>query len=181
MAGLEAQAILDFWISIGSGAWFSQNDEIDNRIREKFSAIHAHAAAGDKEEWREKPESCLALIILLDQMSRNIYRGDGKAFAQDAEARAAANHAAANDFPRATNPSLSLFYYMPFMHSESILDQNRCMSLMHGIGAYGILKYVHSHREVIVRFGRFPHRNRSLGRHSTLAEREYLKPGGSGH
>jgi uncharacterized protein (DUF924 family) len=181
MAGeTQPRDVLDYWKSIGPEGWFRKDEAIDREIVEKFGEIHARAAAGALTDWRAKPDSALALIIVLDQFSRNMFRGDARTFAQDALALDLACEALANGFDERVPAELSTFFYMPFMHSESILDQERCVALFHAHGGGESLKYAIIHHDVIARFGRFPHRNSVLGRHTTPAEAAFLEAGGFG-
>ncbi len=159
-------------------AWWTKNDEFDKTIIDRFGATHASCANGELAKWEDEPDSCLALVILLDQFSRNMFRGDPRTFAQDEQALNAARKAIAAGFDRRCDPQISDFFYMPFMHSECIGDQNECVKLMHARSGEGGLKAAIQHREIIARFGRFPHRNQLLGRHTTPAEQAFLDGGG---
>jgi uncharacterized protein (DUF924 family) len=180
MTANEVAELLDYWRSIGPKAWFSSGETVDSDIREKFSSLHGRAARGELESWRESPESCLALVILLDQISRNLYRGDHRAFAQDANAREVADYAVSRNFDHLVDDNLAFFFYMPFMHGESLADLDRCGRLIHARGLHNVLRYVRLHRDVIERFGKYPHRNALLGRHTTPAEAEFLNSSGFG-
>lgn len=171
------QAILDYWRALGPQGWFRKDEAVDREIGERFGKLHAEASAGLLDHWRGEPGPCLALVIILDQFSRNMFRGDARAFAQDALALQIAREAIAAGFDRQVDPVLRSFLLMPFMHSESIVDQQRAVALFHALGAEG-LKYAIIHRDVIARFGRFPHRNAALGRHTTRAEEAFLAAGG---
>jgi uncharacterized protein (DUF924 family) len=174
----QAEELLAFWRSIGPKAWFGTSDAIDSQIRAKFSSLHEQAARGELDGWRDSADSSLALVILLDQFSRNLYRGDRRAFAQDAMAREVAGHAMRHGFDQRVDGDLAFFFYMPFMHSESLADQDRCSRLVHAKGLHNVLRFVRLHRGIIERFGRYPHRNEVLGRHTTPAEAEFLNDGG---
>ena len=133
---------------------------------------------GGTSDWAETPEGALALVLLLDQFSRNMFRGSPKAFAQDEMARAIAREAIDAGFDQEVAPDLRCFFYLPFMHSEAIADQERCVALCHALGAAAISRYAREHERIIRRFGRFPHRNPILGRHTTPAEQAFLDGGG---
>lgn len=171
--------VLNFWASIGPKGWWTKDDNIDRQIIEKFSDTHAQATAGDLDHWAETADGALALIIVLDQFSRNMFRGDSKTFAQDAKALQLAKKAIGAGFDKRAMKELRLFFYLPYEHSESILDQKQSVLLMHSLGYNpDNMKAVLEHREIIERFGRFPHRNTVLGRHTTPAEQAYLDSGG---
>ena len=181
MAGdIGAETILDYWKSLGQEGWFNKDEAVDRGIGERFAETHAKAAAHALDDWRQAPDSCLALVIMLDQFSRNMFREDGRAFAQDSYALELANHALVEGFDKQVEPALRSFFFMPFMHSECIGDQQRCIALFHGLGGGEALKHALVHHDIIARFGRFPHRNPLLGRHTTPAEQAYLDGGGFG-
>jgi uncharacterized protein (DUF924 family) len=177
-ASLGPGDVVAYWRSAGPDKWFKKDEAFDREISERFSALHAEAAAGRKDSWAGNAEGALALILVLDQFSRNIFRGRPQAFAQDDKARAIADAALAAGFDREAPPELRSFFYLPLMHSESIFDQERCVALCHGLPERGTLPYARDHEKIIRRFGRFPHRNLILGRHTTPAERLFLEGGG---
>jgi uncharacterized protein (DUF924 family) len=171
--------VMAFWAEAGEEKWFRKNEAFDHLMQERFAALHAEAAAGRLADWAETPEGALALILLLDQFSRNMFRGKPQCFAQDAMAVEVAGKSLQAGFDRSVDPKLRSFFYMPFMHSESIGDQERCVALFHELtGSREGLKYALEHRKIIRRFGRFPHRNAILGRHTTPAEQSFLDGGG---
>jgi uncharacterized protein (DUF924 family) len=174
----RAQEIIEFWQGLGEAAWFVRSDEVDDRIRERFAALHAEASSGALDGWMQDPDECLALIILLDQFSRNMFRGSARAFASDAQALAVANHALARGFHLRVDRALIDFVFMPLMHSESIIDQHRCVALMHAFSGPTAFEFAILHRRIIQRFGRYPHRNAVVGRATTPAEKAYLDNGG---
>jgi uncharacterized protein (DUF924 family) len=175
----KAQEVLDYWKSIGPKGWWRRDEAVDAEIRRRFGETHKLAAAGKLDDWRQDPESCLALVIVLDQFSRNMFRADARAFAADKLAREVGDHALHQGFDDRTEPDLRSFFFMPFMHSEEIADQDRCVRLFHAEGGGGdALKYAILHRDIIRRFGRFPHRNAALGRAPTAAETAFLAAGG---
>jgi uncharacterized protein (DUF924 family) len=176
-------AVLDYWFGPGNQygihhkRWFVKDPAFDEEIREKFSGLHDQLAK--HPVWLDDAKSCLARIVVLDQFPRNMYRGTARAFATDALALAAARLALGRGWDRSMLDVEKLFVYLPFEHSESLADQDRCCELMRGM-APEIVDYAERHRAIIRRFGRFPHRNSILGRESTPEEIEFLKTPGSG-
>ena len=176
------QEILDFWFGApgepGHGEdreiWFKPNLDFDADIRRRFSSDYTDAAAGRREDWLREPGACLAYILLLDQFPRHIFRGDRRAWATDAKARAASELALARGFDAALAPNARKFLYMPYMHSELISDQRRSVSLFRSVGDEVAMTAALRHLEIIERFGRFPHRNAVLGRRSTPEEEAFL-------
>ncbi len=175
-----ASDILQFWFKeSGRRKWFSGGASFDADIRRRFSDHHAAAAAGLLDHWRTAPLSALALIIILDQFSRNLFRRDPRAFAADTQCRTIANGALARRFDRVVDSAARPFLYLPFMHSEELSDQRRSVALFKAtLPASTNLRYAIDHARIIERFGRFPHRNEILGRRSTSAEEAYLHHGG---
>lgn len=183
----KAAALLDFWFGApdtpehdeARKVWFTVDPDFDAALRERFLADQQRAAAGGYDGWASERDSCLALILLLDQLPRNLYRGTPQAFASDAKARATARHAVAQGFDRALPPVRRAFVYLPFEHSEDLGDQTQAVRLFAalppGKEADEQLWYARRHYEIIARFGRFPHRNRVLGRASTAEEETFLK------
>ncbi|KSB91472.1 hypothetical protein AS593_05440 [Caulobacter vibrioides] len=176
------QDILGFWTEAGPKKWFEKNWAFDEAIRLKYEPTHHAAARGDYDDWVETPEGSLALIIVLDQFPRNLYRRSGHAFATDGKARAVARAAIAKGHDTAAPPELRYFFYLPFEHSESLADQELCIELCAGMqadtGDEDSIKWAIIHRDIIARFGRFPHRNVALGRETTPAEQAFLDEGG---
>ncbi|HLH48863.1 MAG TPA: DUF924 family protein [Roseiarcus sp.] len=170
--------IIQFWREAGSDKWFAADEAFDREIRARFLAAHEAAARDELAAWEERPQDALALLILLDQFPRNIFRRSAHAFAADPLARRAAAKALAHGFDRATDKALRLFFYLPFMHSEALADQDRSLLLFEALGDAEQLKYAVIHRDIIARFGRFPHRNRVLGRVTTPEEQRFLDEGG---
>ena len=169
--------ILQFWlVDHGFDDWFKKNDAFDAAIRDRFSGDVEAASRGDYDHWQQDADGALALIILLDQMPRNLFRGDPRAFATDAKATEAARRAIASGFDMQQPVDRRLFYYMPFEHCEDLDDQELCIKLMaERIGDAEFVRYAEMHRDIIARFGRFPHRNAVLGRPSTEEELAFLK------
>ncbi len=170
--------IVAFWREAGPPKWFLKDDGFDASIRQLFGPLHAQAAAGGKDDWAETPDGALALLLLLDQFSRNLYRGSPQAFAQDEKARQIARKAVEAGFDQTVDPAFRTFFYLPFTHSESILDQELCVRLSHRLPDPDSLRWARIHEKIIRRFGRFPHRNKVLGRHTTPAEQAFLDSGG---
>jgi uncharacterized protein (DUF924 family) len=179
---------LGFWFGEKPGAqraeWFRKDAAFDALIRSRFGALHEAASRRELESWREAPLSMLALVVVLDQFSRNLFRGDPRAFAQDAYALECANQALARGDEAALLPVQRQFLYLPLEHSEDLADQERCVELMRTLEAFpetkGLAEWAEKHRAIVARFGRFPHRNTALGRASTPEEIEFLKQPGSG-
>lgn len=170
------EALLAFWFEeTGPKRWFAHDRVLDEEIDARFSALYAEAAAGRCDDWAESADGALALVILLDQFSRNLFRDDPRAFAMDAKALGVAESALEHGFDQATPPERRPFLYMPFMHSEDLADQRRSVALFAALeGGEGWLGYARSHMRIIERFGRFPHRNEMLGRVDTPEEAAWL-------
>jgi uncharacterized protein (DUF924 family) len=178
-AGVEPDGVIAFWQSAGPEKWFKKDADLDRAIAERFATLHAEAAAGGRRGWAESPNGALALVLILDQFSRNMFRGLPKAFAQDDMAVAVSVAAIDAGFDAKVAPELRAFFFMPFMHAERISDQERCMRLCHACSP-GNLPYAREHAAIIRRFGRFPHRNAILGRHTSPTEQAFLDAGGFG-
>jgi uncharacterized protein (DUF924 family) len=163
--------------------WFEKSEAFDRRVRERFLPAYELGAAGGLARWKSEPRDCLALIVLLDQFPRNMFRGTPRAFAADAVALEAARRAVAQGHDQALLPVERLFAYLPFEHSETLEDQQRACELMQPLEAFeetaDAYRYAVAHRDIIQRFGRFPHRNAILGRASTSEEIDFLKQPGS--
>lgn len=169
------QDILDFWYSKEmQRRWFASTPDLDTSIREKYGLLWRQAAGGELDGWKETPESCLALIIVLDQFPLNMFRGKAESFKTEQLAVATTKHAIAMGFDRQLPAERLGFLYMPLMHSENLADQDLCVSLFEAARLENNLRFARHHRELIRRFGRFPHRNHIIGRQSTQAEIEYL-------
>lgn len=177
---LDADAVIRFWfVELNSSDWFNKNPVLDRTVAERFGAVHAAAARCELQAWRATAAGRLAEIVVLDQFSRNIFRDRPESFAQDALALALAQEAIAAGAAAALSPVQRAFLYMPFMHSESALIHAEAERLFSEPGLEGNLDYERQHRAIIDRFGRYPHRNRILGRASTLEEQEFLRQPGS--
>lgn len=170
--------IITFWTNAGPKQWYAHNPRFDEAIRLKFEATHHAAARGEYDAWATTPEGTLALLILLDQFPRNLYRKSGHAFATDPKARAIARAAAERGWHAAVEPQMRQFMLLPFQHSEDLADQDHGLSLAEALDDPELLKWHKIHRDIIVRFGRFPHRNPMLGRVTTGEEQAFLDEGG---
>ncbi|QFR34580.1 DUF924 family protein [Ancylobacter sp. TS-1] len=170
--------ILDFWRAAGPERWFEKDDAFDAAIRARFLDAYEAAAAGELDGWEETAEGSYALILLLDQFPRNLFRGSPRAFATDAAARNVADRAVARGFDRAFDLPERRFLYMPFMHSEELADQERCLALCEAADDPEGVHHAVVHRDIIRDFGRFPHRNPVLGRDSSDEEHAFLAAGG---
>jgi len=183
----RVEAILNFWFGRPGTSeygksrqvWFTKNAEFDREIRSQFMSDYEEAAAGKLNHWQASPLSCLAAIVLLDQFSRNMFRGTPQAFATDPQALAAAQHAVANGFDRDLLSVQRWFLYLPFEHAEDLELQRQSVALFEQLGDdpanADVISYAIRHLQVIERFGRFPHRNQILGRETTPEEAEFLQ------
>src|SRR5215475_15057517 len=177
----SAPDIVSFWQKAGPDRWFKKDSAFDDEIRERFLAAHEAATAGHLSGWEQTAQGALALLILLDQFPRNMFRGEARAFATDALARAVAAGALVRGFDGQVPKELFNFFYLPFEHSEDIADQERCIALNKATGDAENLKWAELHADIIRRFGRFPHRNAALGRVTTPEEQAFLDGGGVRH
>lgn len=176
---LRPRDVLDFWFAAGPEKWFAKDAGFDAEIAKRFGALHAQGSTGALDEWANDGQGALALLILLDQFSRNLYRNDHRAFTQDAQALRIAEQSIARRFDVETPITARKWFYMPFMHSEELQMHEK------GLGFFATrlndpetLKYAEIHLDVIRRFGRFPHRNAVLGRVTTPEEQSFLDMGG---
>jgi uncharacterized protein (DUF924 family) len=178
----KARAIIEFWVDeVGPKGWYQGTDALDQSIRDKFMEDWEAAKAGTYDGWARCPEKSLALLILLDQFPRNMFRDDPRAFSTDKKAREVANLAIEQGFDKRTDEPQRQFYYLPLMHSECLQHQERCVRLIKDrMPEYGDSNLLHAkvHREVIRKFGRFPYRNDVLGRTNTPPEQAFIKDGG---
>jgi len=173
----EAAAVVDFWREVGPALWFAKDAAFDRRFRERFLALHEQAARGGLDHWRKTADGAMALAILLDQFPRNAFRGTSRMYATDERARHIAHGAIVAGHDKVFEPELRVFLYLPFGHSESLADQDRGVALCEPLGEPN-LSHARHHRDIIGRFGRFPHRNPILGRPITEEEQRYLDSGG---
>lgn len=169
--------VLAFWRAAGPDKWFEKDDAFDAEIRARFLATYEAAVAG-RLAWDETPDGALALVIVLDQFPRNMFRDSARAFAADPLARAVASRAIERGFDQVAAPSERSFFYLPFEHSEALADQERCIALNRAAGDADAVKWAELHANIIRRFGRFPHRNQALGRATTPDEQAFLDGGG---
>lgn len=179
---ITADDVLNFWFSeTDSANWFERSDAFDQEVRERFGDAVEDARDGKLAAWNDAPRGCLAVIILIDQFSRNIHRDSPLAWSADAAGLASAKLALARGHDQALDHNERKFLYMPLMHSEDLADQERCVELFRGLADEGAEDgeiahdFAVRHRDIIARFGRFPHRNDVLGRESTPEEVAFLK------
>jgi uncharacterized protein (DUF924 family) len=176
----EARAVLDFWfIESTPDNWFRKNDDFDGEIHDRFGPVYRRACDGELGDWIESPEGCLALVIVLDQFPRNMFRDDPRAFATDPHARILLRHMLDMGYDKGLGALQRQFLYMPLQHSENRDDQELSISLNATLGNEDVLKFAQAHKDIIDRFGRFPHRNAILGRESTSEELAFLAQPGS--
>jgi uncharacterized protein (DUF924 family) len=174
------RAILDFWFSPAARKrWFDADEAFDQEIAARFGQAWRRVAGGDLAGWPNTADGTLALVILLDQFPRNLFRGDPRAYATDQAARTFAAAALAHGLDAELPPERRRFLYLPFMHSEDVIDQRRCVALFAGLDDAESLDFARRHLAIVERFGRFPHRNAALGRETTAEEAAFLKEPGS--
>jgi len=174
----SAAEVISFWRDAGPDRWFTKDAAFDGQIRERFFDTYEAAAAGKLSGWEGDAQGALALLILLDQFPRNMFRGDARAFATDPLARAVAAGAIVRGFDSQVPADLRSFFYLPFEHSEDLADQERGIAFYKASGDADGLKWAEIHADIIRRFGRFPHRNAVVGRATTPEERKFLDDGG---
>ena len=170
--------VVGYWRIAGPQKWFAKNTAFDQAIALRFEAAHFAAARGKYDAWAAGAEGSLALLILLDQFPRNLFRDSGHAFATDGKALSIAKRAIGEGFDQQVEAELIQFFYMPLMHSEVLQDQEQCVVLCEALGTQQNIDYARIHRDIIARFGRFPHRNAALGRMTTPEEQTFLDDGG---
>jgi uncharacterized protein (DUF924 family) len=186
----RSDEVLDFWFGREGGPgyggfreeWFTKNPEFDAEVLSRFGDLYEEAAAGDLDGWRDDARSCLALVIVLDQFPRNMFRGDPNTYAADPKAQETAEYAVDHALDRELPEFQRAFLYMPFMHSEDLDHQRRAIELFGTLQEWGGADPTHYavlHMRIVERFGRFPHRNEILGRQTTPEEAEFLKEPGS--
>ena len=171
-------AILKFWREAGRDRWYKRNDAFDADVRQRYLDLWRKAAAGELSSWEATDDGALALTIVLDQFPRNMFRNDALTYASDRQARDIAARAIDRGTDGRIDPALLEFLYMPFMHSEHLPDQLRCIELFGATANTENRKYAERHADIVRRFGRFPHRNRILGRATTPEEQAFLDAGG---
>ena len=177
-ASVTPADILAFWRDAGPDRWYRRDDIFDAEVCRRFLDLWQSAAGGELSAWEASDDGALALVIVLDQFPRNLFRDDGRTYASDALAREVAQRAVENGVDARVDPALREFLYLPFMHSEHLPDQLRCIELSRVAGHAENLKWAEHHADIIRRFGRFPHRNRLLGRPCTPEEQAFLDEGG---
>jgi len=173
----RALSVTKFWRDAGEDAWFEKNEAFDADFRDRFLDLHYAAARRECDDWSDYAEGSLALMILLDQFPRNCFRGTGHMYATDPLAKHFAQKAVTAGHDLALEPKIRVFLYLPFEHSELLADQEKSVELTMA-NAPDDLKYAEEHRDIIRRFGRFPHRNKMLGRETTPEEKAFLDEGG---
>jgi uncharacterized protein (DUF924 family) len=170
--------VLAFWRAAGRERWYKRDDAFDADVRGRFLELWRKAAAGELSAWETTDDGALALVIVLDQFPRNMFRGDARTYSGDVLAREVASRAIAGGADGRVEPALLEFLYMPLMHSEHLADQLRCVELFRKTGHADNLKHAEDHADIIRRFGRFPHGNSVLGRATTPVEQAFLDGGG---
>jgi uncharacterized protein (DUF924 family) len=173
----RAADVVAFWREAGPSLWFAKDPEFDRRFRERFAREYAAAAREELGAWLSTPEGALGLVLLLDQYPRNAFRGTPRMYATDALARRSADAAIRAGHDRAIDAQLRVFMYLPFGHSEDLRDQERSVELVRSLGQPS-LSHAEGHRDIVRRFGRFPHRNTMLGRSMRPEEQKFLDEGG---
>lgn len=174
---VTAAEVVGFWCEAGPGKWFAKDADFDRRFRETFLDAHEAAARGDLDHWTTTSEGALALLLLLDQFPRNSFRGKPRMYATDAAARRIADAVIGAGLDQGVPRDLRTFFYLPFGHSEDLADQERSVALCAPLGPPHS-EHAERHRDIVKRFGRFPHRNPILGRNMTPEEQEFIDRGG---
>ena len=179
---MEPEFILNFWLDeVGPNCWYSSDDSLDGLIEQNFKETFEYILSGGNSLWLTYPSGALAYIIVLDQFSKNIFRGSKKSFAADRIALAASKQSIKYEFDLKINEPARQFFYLPLMHSENLYDQEKCIrQILQKLPLSGrnLLKHARAHRELIRSYGRFPNRNSQLGRANTHFEQEYFEHGG---
>ncbi|MCC4597912.1 DUF924 family protein [Xanthomonas campestris pv. phormiicola] len=170
--------VVEFWRSAGRERWFAANDSFDANVRQHFLDAHHAAARDEYAAWMDSAEGALALLLLLDQVPRNAFRGNAHAYATDGLARRYAQWALAAGYDLQVEPELRMFFYLPYEHAEDPVLQREAVELFSALGDADSLQWATQHEDIIQRFGRFPHRNAALGRESTQDEQRFLDEGG---
>src|SRR5579885_1866309 len=175
---MQVHQVLDFWRAAGAQRWFTRDDAFDAECRARFLDAHYVAARREFEQWMDDASGALALMILLDQIPRNVFRNSAHAYATDPLARHYARRAIESAFDGQVEPALRTFFYLPFEHSENLADQERALALYRDMPGENADRWARIHYDIIRRFGRFPHRNAALGRETTPEEKAFLDAGG---
>ena len=178
MSDVSPRDVLDFWIKAGPKKWWKKDADFDQQIASQFGETYRLACDGQLDHWSQSPEGALALILVLDQFSRNLHRNSPLAFAQDDRCVDLVKQQIASGNDRKMPSEINEFCYLPLMHSEALDDQDLCLAQMQRLDKEGNIKAAVEHRDIIERFGRFPHRNKVLGRETTTAEQRFLDEGG---
>ncbi|WP_369943165.1 DUF924 family protein [Xanthomonas medicagonis] len=178
MSQILPHAVVEFWRSAGRARWFATNESFDANVRQHLLDAHHAAARGEYPAWLDSAEGALALLLLLDQVPRNAFRGSAHAYATDGLARRYARLALAAGHDRQVEPELRMFFYLPYEHAEDPALQREAVELFSALGDADCLQWAVQHEEIIQRFGRFPHRNAALGRETTQEEQRFLDEGG---
>lgn len=174
----QSHEVVEFWRTAGAARWFARDDAFDAECATRFLHAHHAAARREFENWMADAQGALALLILLDQIPRNVFRGSAHAYATDGLAREYAQRALDAGFDGRVEPELRVFFYLPFEHSEELADQERSLFLHRALPGEGADRWARIHYDIIRRFGRFPHRNAALGRITTPEEQAFLHGGG---
>jgi len=177
-ADLSPGDVLAFWLAAGADRWFREDEAFDAEIRARFLGIYDDAAAGRLGSWENTQDGALAVVIILDQLPRNMFRGSARAYATDSMAQAVAGRAIARGFDQRIAMPARVFFYLPFEHSENPVHQEYCLTLLQATGDADLVEWGELHADIIRRFGRFPHRNAVLGRVTTPEEQAFLDNGG---
>ena len=167
--------VIAFWREAGPDRWFAKDTAFDQACRDRFTLTYEAAARGDLAEWELTPEGALAGVLLLDQFPRNMFRGTRRAYATDHAALMTADRAIERGYDQRVDPAFRRFFYLPFMHSESVRHQERSVALNESLGDPDSITWARHHHAIVARFGRFPHRNEILGRETTPEEAQFLK------
>ena len=179
---MEPEFILNFWLDeVGPNCWYSSDESLDGLIEQNFKETFEYILSGGNSLWLTYPSGALAYIIVLDQFSKNIFRGSKKSFAADRIALAASKQSIKYEFDLKVNEPARQFFYLPLMHSENLYDQEKCIRQILQklpLSGHNLLKHARAHRELIRSYGRFPNRNSQLGRANTHFEQEYFEHGG---
>ena len=173
-----SREVLSFWLAAGAKRWFTADETFDAEIRARFEEIYNDAATGRLSSWESICGGALALVILLDQFPRNMFRRTARAYTTNSLARAVARRAIARGFDQQCEMPARSFFYLPFEHSENLIDQEYCLKLMHATGDADLIKWAEHHADFVRRFGRFPHRNAILGRMTAPEEQAFLDSDG---
>jgi len=178
--GITPESVIDFWQNeVGPKGWYVVEPALDQEIRDRYLDFWLDVKAGEYDNWPGKADGALAILIAIDQFPRNMFRGSGDSFATDEKARCIAKRAIFSGQDLEFDEPMRQFFYLPLMHSEVLADQDTCMRMFkQNMTGEGRFLHPRAHREVIRKFGRFPYRNKAMGRNSTPAEKDYVAAGG---